>query len=128
MQKTLTRSLFQKCPVWKWDESQESHEPVWDWQPLARDEPTYFIKADFTTNDGVDLNGYLVGHDTFYAIGIFIEDYEYVLNLNLADMMEDSIKEICQKMGRAELDVFPLKYQTEVNFEGEESLGGSLTL
>ena len=128
MTKNLSRASFQQSPVWKWDESQEGHEPVVDWRPLKKDEPVLFIKADFIAADGSKFEGYLVGLESFYAVGLFVENNEHVLNLNLPDMIDSSIKLIREQLGRAQLNLFPLKYKTEVSFDDDKKLTGVLTL
>ena len=128
MIKSLSSALFRKYPVWKWDGKQEGHEPVLNWQPLLNDEPTLFIKASFTAADGTQLDGYLVGLDTFYAIGIFVGNIEYVLNFNLPDMIDESLRSICKELDKRELKLFPLIYETEVAFEGNKYLTGVLSL
>lgn len=126
--KALSLASFEKYPVWKWDDEQVAHEPVLSWQPIQSDEPTLFIKANFITADGTQLDGYVVGLDTFYAFGIFVDDTEYVFNINLPDMIEINIKSLQKRLDKNELKLFPLEYQTEVNFKNQDTLSGIIDI
>jgi hypothetical protein len=128
MTKRLSPALFQECPVWKWDDAQEAHEPVTNWKPLPKDEPTLFIKADFIAADGTAFEGYLIGLESYYAVGLFVDGTEYVLNLNLPDMIDASLHAICQQIGKEKVTLFPLQYETEVAFEGQSPISGFLTV
>ncbi|SHI60119.1 hypothetical protein SAMN02745181_0474 [Rubritalea squalenifaciens DSM 18772] len=128
MGKRLSPTAFREYPVWKWDDAQEKHEPLTKWQPLPKDEPTLFIKANFVAADGTAFEGYLIGLESYYAVGLFVDGTEHVLNLNLPDMIESSLKVICQRIGKEKVTLFPLHYETEVAFEGQSPIAGVLTI
>lgn len=120
----LTYEDFEEYPVWKWNDSQDDRKPVLDWNPLPEGEPTLFIKARFIAVDGTVLDGYLVGLDSFYAVGVFVGGRTYVMNLNLPDLLEQTLVDVCGALDRDFMDLFPLKYETEVSFKDEENLQG----
>jgi len=124
----LSAAHFVEYPVWKWDEAQEFHCPVSSFEPLPEDEGTLFIRSRFEAPDGLSFDGYLVGTRTFFAFGIFIEDQEYLINLNLPDMAGNTITEMSEVLGLNDLELFPLGYETTVHFQGEPNLKGVLNL
>jgi hypothetical protein len=124
MTDTLSPTLLQEYPVWKWDDSQDWLEPVLDWESSRRDEPTYIIKADFIAVDGTQFEGYLIGLDTYYAFGLFVGENEHILNFNLPDRMEERIKEISEQLHNSDLTLFPLRYTSEVRLEDDKQITG----
>lgn len=124
---SLTPSSFREYPVWKWNESQDGVEPVFNWDPIRSDEPTLFIKADFIAADGTKFEGYLVGLKSFHAFGLFVGDEEYVLNINLPEFIDMDLQAIRKQLGKSELNLFPLEYKTEVSFEDHKKLAGTIT-
>jgi len=113
-EKDLTEELLKRHPVWKWDEEMEGHVPVADYDPLPIDEGTLFIRAKFCTKSGDQLGGYLVGTESFYAIGIFAEGEEFVLNLRLPDLAQQSLSKLRRLLGSPSLVLFPLEYVADV--------------
>jgi len=122
----LSPNSFRKFPVWKWNDAQEELEPITNWQPLPKYEPTLFLKADFVAVDGTVLEGYLIGLESYYAFGLFVEGTEHVINLNLPDMIETSLQAIRQQLAKEEFMLFPVEYRTELAFEGQPPLKGTL--
>lgn len=90
--KQLSLDVFREYPVLKWNDAEDSHVPLANWKQLPKDVPTLFIKAMFAAADGAKYEGYLIGLENFYAFGLFIGENEYVLNLNLPDMIADSMQ------------------------------------
>jgi len=119
----LTREGFDACPVWTWSESNDSYSPVWKLNPLPEDVSTLFLKARLEAASGECFSGYLVGRKSFYAFAIFLEGAEYVVNLNLPETVEEAVSSIGMKLGR-NLRLFPLKYETDLHFEGESCIAG----
>ena len=121
----LTEKGFDTYPVWKWVASNDAYCPVWQFDPLPEDEPTLFMKARFETPGGDNLRGYLVGRDCFYAFGLFVEDEEYVININLPETIEAAESAVGAKLGRR-INLFPLKYETDLHFAGKQAIKGVL--
>jgi hypothetical protein len=126
--KRLSYELLRKQPVWKWDETNEFLCPVLEYNPLPENEPTLFIKAVFETPEKYRFDGYLIGLHRYYGFGLFVEDQEFVMNLNLPDMIEENLNIICNTLGRQELVLFPLMYETNYYFEGKQKINGVISL
>ena len=126
--KELTEESFDSFPVWTWDDENEGHIPIKNFDPLPEDVPTLFIKACFETPKGRKFRGYLIGSDTFYAFGLFVKGQEYVFNLNLPDMIESTLGDIFHLLDDNPFDLFPLKYETSVHFNGKSDLSGIISL
>jgi len=126
--KELTEECFESCPVWTWDDENEGHVPVERYTPLPENISTLFIKSRFETPSGRKFRGYLIGTRTFYAFGLFVNDYDYVLNLNLPDMIQETLDDIYQSLDERPFDMFPLKYETSVHFDSEPNLIGWINL
>ena len=86
------------------------------------------MKASFETPDGTRFDGYLIGRESFYAFGLFVGGEEYVLNLNLPELVEKNLKVICAHLGKNRMDIFPLKYETNYHFNGKPDIVGTLNL
>ena len=127
-EKDLTREGFARHPVWAWDDDMEGHVPVEPFDPLPRDRATLFIRARFVAASGEELRGYLIGSETFYAVGLFIGGEEFVLNLNLPQMIEVDMEKIRRLLGAPELQLFPLRYADDVGFMRSAPLYGELRL
>lgn len=125
---SLTPSLLEEYPVWRWDDTQEWHVPVTKWQPLEKDEPTYFIKTSFRADDETTFEGYLVGLEPFFAFALFVGSSEFVFNLNLPEIIESNTAAIKEMIGKESLKLFPLSYKTEVYFVEGEKISGKISL
>lgn len=124
----FTEEMFKQCPVWRWNSSNDGYCPVHQNDPLPEDEPTLFIKANFESPSGESFRGYLVGSDSFYAFGLFVDGGEYVVNLNLPETLELASKAISEKLKTDRFQLLPLKYSTGVHFSGNSNISGILTL
>jgi len=123
MIKDLSLELLDKYPVWTWDESEEYLNPVLDYKPLP-DEPNLFIKAKFETPKGKIFDGYLIGDEQFYAFGLFHENKEFIFNLNLLDMAQNSLNEIF-RFKKADLSfLFPLRFHSELFYKDKKTING----
>ena len=99
--------------------------PVENFDPLPEDEPALFLKAEFETPRGERFKGYLVGDDTFYAFGLFVDGNEHVLNLNVPKLIEATERELAATRGES-FRLFPLKYETSLAFAGHPRISGVL--
>ncbi len=139
--KSFNENSFEKFPVWVFDEEMEYMCPIKDYYiPLPEEEYPLFIKAVFVDGLGRQYNGYLIGGSTkdfvkdggfsFYAFGLFVNGEDFILNLNLSKLIENKLKLIYG--GHVEVpkldDFFPVKYSSELYFEGEEPISGVFTI
>jgi len=122
----LTQEQFERCPIWKWDDAMEGYLPVAHSDPLPKDQGTLFIRARFAAASGEQFTGYLVGLGSFYAAGLFVKDEEFILNLNLPDLMEADVARIKELLDNPALRMFPLKYQDDIGFQHSPPLIGVL--
>ncbi len=127
MVKNLTKELFDRHPVWKWDKTNEGHCPVENPETLPEGDPSLFFRAIFKTSDGETFNGYVIGRESFYAFGLFVEGKEIVLNLNLPEFIQEEIQEICALLGRQNLQLFPLHFQTQFRVDEKHEIQGTLS-
>lgn len=119
----LTRSAFAACPVWTWDDSHEGYESV----DTAEEPPgdTLFVKARVDAANGMEFDGYIV-NDHPYAIGIFVGNDQFILNLNLQDLWAEDLASIAQLSG-ATGDLLPLRYRTCVPYPDGRTMEGVFT-
>ena len=125
--KALSRADFEQYPVWVWDDENENHQPISEAEPSPEDYGTLFIKARFEANGHV-FDGYLIGGSTFYAFGLFVAGREFVMNLNLPDLMEKNCAEIIALLKCRPFKLFPLRFSSPVRSKGGRVIGGTLTL
>ena len=124
----LIPSDFHSCPVWKYDEDSDLFYPVGgesDLPDLARD---LKIRAVFMAPTGEVLEGYVVGVDRIFSMGLFLGDRVYHLNKNLRGPSRDQVEEyLAKKFPKSNLTydgMFPLHFETRwdsvgfVNFSG----------
>ncbi len=124
----MTEDQFQKHPVWKWNDSRDDCIPVLETNPLPDDEDTLFILAKFKSASGDLLNGYLVGSDSFYAFGLFVEKRDYLFNLNLTDLAISEKASLAEHLGRNEADIFPMTYEADFRFSGLPKIKGEFSI
>jgi hypothetical protein len=128
---TLTKADFDEHPVWLWDDEKDGYLPISESEiPLDDDDDDYgpyFIKARFEVN-GHWSDGYLVGDDSFYAFELFIGGQDFPMNLNMPDLIEESLIEICRLMKWEPFELFPLRYESPVRYKGGRVIAGTMTL
>lgn len=138
---SFNENSFEEFPVWVFDGKRENKCPLREnYNPLPEDEYPLFIKAILVDGLGRQYQGYLVGGSTkdfvidggfsFYAFGLFVNGEDFILNLNLSKLIENDLKLIYG--GHVEVpkldDFFPVKYSSELYFEGEEPISGVFTI
>jgi hypothetical protein len=119
----LRREDLERFPVWVWDDEQEGHHPLTGPGTIPAEFPTAFMRANFSLPSGHELAGYLVGLDSFYAFGLFVDGEHYVVNRNARDLAGPVFELIAQKLGVRE--VMPMRYRCDV-FEGQPPIEGIL--
>ena len=126
--KMLTESLLNQYPVWTWNESNDARCPVYNHEPLPGNVSSLFIKAQFTTAEGDHFTGYLSGRKKFHAFTLFFDGISYHFNLNLGDQVRAKASELGVALGKTDFKLLPLRYTSEVHFEGEANVEGFLGL
>lgn len=124
--KILKPELFEKYPVWIWDESNEYKCPLrTNFLPLPEDKGVLFIKAIFEDNLKREFDGYLVGYESYHAFGVFTKNGTYTFNFNLPSFMEEDLKDIYPNTELTVNEFFPVKYKSELFFEGKPPISGT---
>jgi hypothetical protein len=124
--KSFTEEDFERYPVWTPGDEEDEYRPISEAEPSPENHGTLLIKAQFQLN-GRWLNGYLIGGPTFYAFGIFVNGREFVINLNLPTLNEKCFTEICRLLNWQSVNLFPVRYRSEVRFQGGRPIRGTLT-
>lgn len=124
--KDLSANDFKQYPVWTWDDGNEGYLPIADVEPSWDEYGTYFIKATFKTH-GYVFDGYLVGNETFFAFGIFINNHETGFNLNMPDFVDKTLDEIFKLLKCKPFQFFPVQYESSVRFKDWGPIAGTLT-
>ena len=115
----LTPADFMRCPVWVYDEDQEVYREVRSLDDLDDERyDTYDlqIKAVFTTPNGIELAGKVVGVENPYAIGLFAGNEIVGINRH---MRSDSRQQVARFLTLTGLEsklsfdtLFPLRYRS----------------
>lgn len=119
--KELQMEDFERFPVWVWDDEQVGHNPLTGPGAIPAEFSTAFLRAKFTLPSGDELVGYLIGLDSFYAFGLFVDGEHYVVNRNAPDLAVPVLEAIAQKLGVRE--IMPMRFRCDV-FEGQPPIEG----
>ncbi len=127
-QESLNQGHFNKCSVWAFDDSGDFYQPIEISDSLPTDLGPLLIRAELVTPGGVALNGYIVFDFGVYAIGIFLQDREFIFNLNTPGLNREDLRNL-RLLLESEDDfvVFPLAYTTEHSTEDGVRLAGTFT-
>lgn len=61
-------------------------------------------------------------------MGLFVLGQEFVLNLNLPDLVAGDTEQLRTLLGKPALELFPLKYRDDVGFQHSPPIRGELNL
>lgn len=126
--KKLTTKCFELHPVWAWTEDEQSYVPVEETSPLPSDRGPLLIKAKLYPANGPELHGYVIGLGAIYAIGVLVNDGEYVFNSRLSGLAPKVASRLFAALNTAPCDLFPLRYETDFTFANESRLKGVFRL
>lgn len=120
----LCKEDFDKYPIWVWDDANEGLLPL--------SEPSYeygtlFIKSHFFTNKYI-FDGYLIGIESFYAFGLFVDSHDFVINLNLPGLAEPDLQNIFEILKCKPFPFFPVRYKADVCIKEGKEMSGVLQL
>jgi hypothetical protein len=132
--KNTQKEDYDTCSIWYYDEESDLYYPINspDEIPDYADPRDLSVKAIFYTPSGEPLKGYITlprdtKHEVF-SIGIFVNGRQFFFNDNLPgpskDQLEDMLKELDAGKFRSEKDIFPVRYETDFNFEGYNNFQG----
>lgn len=125
----MTRDCFERFAVWAWDDEQENHCPVKiEGDTLPDDLGPLFIKAAIRTASGREFDGYVIGLESYYCFAIFVNDEEFMFNMNLSEFLDDEIKRLFVSMNEENMGFFPVNYRTKFKFSDSEKVTGSFDL
>ncbi len=63
-----------------------------------------------------------------YAFALFVGDLSFHFNLNLPSIINEQMRALSFSLGRADIDLFPLRYETDLHFDGEPNLSGFINM
>lgn len=126
--KSLSLKDLERFPVWVWDDENENLLPLSEENPSIYEYGTLFIKAKFKTISEYTFDGYLIGTSAFYAFGLFVENREFIMNLNLPEFIKKNMEEIYLLLQCKPFELFPLRYEACVSLKEKKEISGSLSL
>lgn len=118
MKELLTPADFASCPVWRYFPDSEAYSEVRALEDLEYAEGTADLQilAQFTTPDGRQLMGQVVGVQNIFAIGLFVNNEILLINRN---MRQDSRKQVDKYLALSGLagelsyeTLFPLRFES----------------
>jgi len=114
----LTSEVLKKTSVWKYEEC--AYAPVLKPSDIPSDVNDLRISAAFKTPLGLALHGYVIA--TLFAIGIVIDDNEFIFNHNLPELAKEELRNMKIRLrGKMapEDDIFPLDISVQaLNLSG----------
>lgn len=122
----LAPADFDLCPAWKYDEDSDLFYPVRreeDLPELARD---LSIRAQFVAPTGDRFDGYIVGVERVFSLGLFFDGRVYHVNKNMPGASKEQVDELLLRMGKS-LDfesMFPLSFETRWETEVFSNFSG----
>ncbi|WP_227815307.1 hypothetical protein [Nitrogeniibacter aestuarii] len=119
---------FSACAAWRYEEDSDLYYPVRGEDDISESLRDLSIRAVFTTPSGEKLDGYVVGTERIFSIGLFWGERTYHINKNLSGLSKEQVDEyLSQRGGASDLQyesMFPLHFQsrwgddTFVDFSG----------
>ncbi|WP_131721610.1 hypothetical protein [Xanthomonas sp. NCPPB 1128] len=110
----LSPADFDFCPAWRYDEDSDLFFPVRCEQELPELARDLSIRAQFIGPTGEQFEGYIVGVDRVFSIGLFCDGCVFYVNKNMPGASKEQIDNFLLMMGRS-LDfysMFPLSFET----------------
>lgn len=87
---------FSACPVWRYDDEDDLYHPVLTADELPESERLLSIRARFTAANGKSFDGYVVGIERVFSIGLFGGGRVFHVNKNLPDLSEKQLRAFLQ--------------------------------
>lgn len=122
--KELSKKLFDQHPVLAWSDDEEGYVPIEEHSPLPSDCGPLLVKARLFPKNGPSLDGYVIGLESVYAIGIFDESTDYVFNSRVSSMKNKIESDLFKALGTEPFELFPLRFTTEFRLQNGSALEG----
>jgi hypothetical protein len=122
--KELSKRLFDQYPVLAWTDDEEGYVPKAEHSPLPSDCGPLLVKARLFPKNGPSLDGYVIGLESVYAIGIFGESTDYVFNSRVFSMKNKIETELFKALKTEPFELFPLRFTTEFSLLNGTALEG----
>lgn len=123
---------YQEYSMWKYDEESELFYPVLSLEDFPEAESDLSIYTRFTLPNGKNVEGYTVGVERVFSMGLFGSESTFFINKNMPDISIEQIKGFLVEQPFLEIekasDIFPLKYQTLINVEGFFDVTGTFDM
>ncbi|MBX9432001.1 hypothetical protein ACI2VK_08010 [Ralstonia nicotianae] len=130
--KVATPSDFSACPIWRYDDEDDLYHPVLTADELPESERLLSIRARFVTPNGQSFDGYVVGIERVFSIGLFGGGQVFHVNKNLPDLSEKQLQAFLQTQPGPEAlstkALFPLSYTTTINREPFADFSGKFEM
>jgi hypothetical protein len=125
-----TPADFRACPIWRYDQDDELYHPVVAGKDLPESERDVSIYARFQTPAGFEFDGYVVGIERVFSIGLFAGDQVFQCNKNLKDLSLEQVRRFLAATGRigSSETFFPLRYTTSINGSSYRDFSGQFHL
>ncbi len=124
--RSLNKLAFERHPVWRFDDEREGKVPVEELDPVKYVDDPLMIKAQFRTPNGVELSGYIVGYELYYAFFVFANDRSFGFNETMQSDLIETREALAKALGEPNLSLFPLEYRTGLKHEDGSPIEGVL--
>jgi hypothetical protein len=124
----LTLQDFEQYPIWVWNDSNDAMCPLSERNVVPPEYQPAFVFGRFRTASGHELNGYLIGGDSFFAFGLFVGEKKFVINLNLPNLINKNVVTIRSLLADPSFELFPVSYESPICFSNGSPIKGNLAL
>lgn len=123
---------FETSPVWRFDEDCDLYFPVLQGRDLPESERDVSIFVECKSNFGHPFDGYIVGIDKVFSMGLFCGRKVFHLNKNLPELSAEQMKEFLVCAGLSDAlnvkDLFPLTYTTQIKRDEFRDFSGQFEM
>lgn len=123
---------YQEHSMWKYDDESDLYYPVISPKDLPEAESDLSIYTKFTLPNGKNVEGYTVGVERVFSMGLFGDNNIFFINKNMPDLSTEQIQMFLVEQPLLEIekasDIFPLKYRTLINADGFSDVTGTFDM
>jgi hypothetical protein len=118
----LTEGHFEECPVWRFDDNGDVYYPVTTPDALPENIKDLRTSVKLYSPNGSIFNGYIVGADKIFSIGIFNKGKTFHFNKNVPESLfmmqfKGLVSSLESGISIKESDLFPMKFETQFNWD-----------
>lgn len=126
----LTLKDLKSHSIWKCSRSDDLMYPVTSAEEFPEDSFDLSIRAIFTTPEGIEFLGYLVGIKNIYSIAIYVGDRIFCFNRNLPQDYPKKLDQLGEALDKnlSISNFSPLKYKTDIDLAGFRNIEGEFDL